>query len=148
MPNLIDRLISKVDTLRQKAADKFGLPPFDMYHVSRTYTSGIIGDGAFTDVETLLSPPPMLKFAGGDQLERGGRSDDRTLTATEVSLTYTENWLQGQPRVAGVETFFKLVERNSTTEADTTYWQLSAVPEAMRDEICWILKFNRYVICP
>lgn len=148
MPNLIDKLITKVDSLRQKAADKFGLPPFNMYRVIRTYTSGIIGDGAFTDVETLLSPPPMIKFTGGDVLERGGRQDDRSMTATEVSLSYPENWLQGEPKAAGVQVFYKLIERNSTTFADTTYWVLSAIPEAHRDEIGWILRFTRFTICP
>lgn len=147
MPNLIDKLITKVDTLRQKAADKFGLPPFDMYRVVRTYASGIIGDGAFVDVATKLSPPPMIKFQGGDVLERGGRDDQRTMTATEVSLSYTENWLQGDPKSSGQEVFYKLVERNSTTAADTTYWILTAVPEAMRDEICWILKFRNRLSC-
>ncbi len=146
--NLIDKLITKVDSLRQKAADKFGLPPFNMYRVMRTYSSGIIGDGAYTDDSTLLSPPPMIKFAGGDALERGGRHDDRTMTAVEISLSYTENWLQGADRVAGQEVFYKLVERNATTEADTTYWQLTAVPEAVRDEIYWKLQFRRYEICP
>lgn len=148
MPNLIDKLITKVDTLRQKAADKFGLPAFDMYRVIRTYPSGIIGDGAFTDEETKLVPPPMVKFRGGDALTRGGRHDDRSMVATEVSLAYTENWLEGQPLQPGQECFYKLVERNETTEADTTYWILSAVPEALRDEICWRLEFKRYEICP
>lgn len=147
MPNLIDKLITKVDSLRQKAADKFGLPPFDMYRVIRTYASGIIGDGSYTDLETLLSPPPMVKFTGGDKLERGGKVDARTMTATEVSLSYTEDWLQGEGLVAGQECFYKLVERNSTTAADTTYWIMSAIPEAQRDEINWILKFRRYEIC-
>lgn len=148
MPNLIDKLITKVDSLRQKAADKFGLPAFDMYRVMRTYASGTIGEGAFVDAETLLSPPPMVKFQGGDVLERGGRHDNRTMTAKEVSLSYTEDWLQGEPLAAGQQCFYKLVERNSTTAADTTYWILSAVPEAERDEINWILRFRRFEICP
>lgn len=147
MPNLIDKLIPKVDTLRQKAANKFGLPPFDMVRVVRTYTSGIVGDGSFTDDETELSPPPMIKFAGGDKLERGGKFDSRTMTATEVSLSYAEDWLQGDPKAAGQEVFYKLVERNSTTFAGTTYWVLTAVPEAMRDEICWKLSFRSRLFC-
>jgi hypothetical protein len=151
MPNLIDKLITKVDTLRQKAADKFGLPPFDMYRVVRTYPSGIVmdeSDGPPVIEETLLRPPPMIKFRGGDVLERGGRRDDRTMQATEVSLSYTENWLQGDPKAAGQEVLYKLVERNSTTAADTTYWILSAIPETVRDEVCWMLNFKRYEVCP
>ena len=145
--NLIDKLITKVDLLRQKAADKFGLPPFDMYRVVRTYTSGIIGDGVYTEDSTLLSPPPMVKFDGKDKLERGGRHDQRTLTATEVSLSYEENWLQGEPAGAGEICYYKLVERNSTTLADTTTWILDAIPEAQRDEIGWKLSFRRFDMC-
>lgn len=118
-----------------------------MYRVVRVYGSGIVGDGSFTDTETLLSPPPMIRFSGGDELERGGRYDHREMTATEVSLSYTENWLQGEPTAAGTQVFYKLVERNSTTAADTTTWVLSSVPEAQRDEIGWKLKFKRFVIC-
>lgn len=147
MPNLIDKLIPKVDLLRQKAADKFGLPPFDMYRVIRTYTSGIIGDGAYTEVETKLSPPPAVKFSGGDRLGHGGRQDERKLTATEVSLSYEENWLQGEPLANGQVCYYKLVERNSTTAADTTTWMLDGVPEAIRDQLYWKLQFRRFDMC-
>lgn len=147
MPNLIDKLIPKVDLLRQKAADKFGLPPFDMYRVIRTYASGIIGDGSYTESETLLSPPPMVKFDGGDRLERGGRHDQRTMVATEVSLSYTENWLQGETLSSGQVCFYRLDERNSTTNADSTTWILSAIPETERENIGWKLKFKRYDMC-
>lgn len=147
MPNLIDKLIPKVDLLRQKAADKFGLPPFNMYRVIRTYASGIIGDGSYTEAETLLSPPPMISFSGGDRLERGGRHDQRTMKATEVSLSYTEDWLQGEPLAAGQMIYYKLVDRNSTTAQDTTTWQLDRVPEQVRDQIYWELSFRRFDAC-
>lgn len=144
--NLIDRLTSKVDTIRQKAADRFGLPAFDMYRVYRTYSSGIIGDGAFVDVSTVIYPTPKIVFKGQDVLEHGGRFDKRTMTATEISLTYTENWLQGDPKAAGEQCFYKLVERNGQG-ADTTYWILDRVPEAKREEINWELNFKRFTVC-
>lgn len=146
MPNLIDKLIPKVDLLRLKAANKFGLPPFDMYRVIRTYASGIIGDGSYTEAETLLSPPPMVKFDGKDALERGGRRDARTMEATEVSLSYAENWLQGE-LTSGQVCYYRLDERNSTTEADSTTWVLSAIPETERENIGWKLKFRRFDMC-
>lgn len=147
MPNLIDKLITKVDLLRQKAADKFGLPAFDMYRIVRTYTSGIIGDGSYTEASTLLSPPPMVKFTGAEILEHGGKRDHRKMVATEVSLSYAENWLQGEPLSPGQVCYYKLVERNSTTAADTTTWVLEAIPETQRDQICWELKFRRFDMC-
>lgn len=147
MPNLIDKLIPKVDLLRQKAADKFGLPPFNMYRVIRTYASGTIGDGSYTESETLLSPPPMVEFSGGDDLERGGRRDARKMKATEVSLSYTEDWLQGEGLTSGQQCYYKLVDRNTTTFQDTTTWVLDRVPEQTRDQIYWELNFRRFDMC-
>jgi hypothetical protein len=146
MPNLIDKLINKVDAVRQKAADRFGLPAHNVYRVVRTYASGRIGDGSFTDQEDLIYPTPAVKFTGSDQFEHGGRFDNRNLTITEVSLTYQENWLQGDPKSPGQEVFYKLVERNGQG-ADTTYWILTGVPECVRGEVYWKLSLHRYTIC-
>lgn len=147
MPNLIDKLIPKVDLLRQKAADKFGLPAFNMYRVIRTYASGTIGEGSYTEVSTLLSPPPMIKFTGADELQHGGRRDARKMKATEVSLSYTENWLQGEPLAAGDIIYYKLVDRNTTTSQDPTTWVLEKIPEQERDQIYWELDFRRFDAC-
>ncbi|HEY6020225.1 MAG TPA: hypothetical protein VIY48_10075 [Candidatus Paceibacterota bacterium] len=146
MPNLIDKLITKVDTVRQNAADRFGLPAHNVYRVVRTYGSGIIGDGTYTDQEDLITPTPMCKFTGGDDFEHGGRADKRNLTISEVSLTYQENWLQGDPKSPGQEVFYKLVERNSQG-ADTTYWILTQVPEVFRGKVSWKLHLHRYTRC-
>lgn len=147
MPNLIDKLISKVDTVRQKAADKFGLPAHNMSRVMRTWSGGEIGSGTPTDVVTLITPTPRITFGGPDlRLERHGLSDQRTMKATEVSLTFTESFLQGLPRLAGQECFYKLVERNGQGAA-TTYWILSQIPLVARDEINWELEFKHYTVC-
>lgn len=146
MPNLIDKLINKVDTVRQKAADRFGLPAHDVYRVVRTYTGGVIGDGAYTDQTDIIYPTPAVKFTGQDTFENGGRFDNRSVTLTEVSLTYQENWLQGDPKSPGQECFYKLVERNSQG-ADTTYWILTSVPEVVRGEVYWMLKMHRFTVC-
>lgn len=147
MPNLIDKLITKVDSVRQKAADKFGLPAFNLYRVVRTYSSGTIGEGAHTDSETVVTPTPTIKFSGEDKFERGGRTDGRTMTASEISLTYKQNWFYGEPKSAGQEIFYKLVERNGQGQA-TTYWQLIAIPLVERNEINWVLTFGPYIVCP
>lgn len=145
--NLIDKLIAKVDKVRQRAADRLGLPAHNMYRVLRTWSGGEIGSGTATDLETLITPTPQIKFSGKDQLFPHGRNDHRTMEATEISLTFTENFLQGEPKAAGQECFYKLVERNGQ-EADTTYWILNATPEVMRDKICWKISFQNYTVCP
>jgi hypothetical protein len=146
MANLIDKLINKVDSLRQKAADKFGLPAHNLYRVVRTWSGGEIGGGSVTTVETLITPTPQIEFTGGQRLDPHGRVDDRRMVATEISLTYTENFLQGDPKAAGQEVFYKLVERNSQG-ADTTYWVLANIPLVVRDEIYWKLEFSPYLVC-
>ncbi len=147
MPNLIDRLIPKVDTLRQRAADRFGLPAHNMYRVFRTWSGGELGSGVSSDLVTLITPTPKIKFAGEDRLFPHGREDNRTMSATEISLTYTENFLQGDPKLPGQECFYKLMERNGQG-ADTTYWILVSTPEVIRDEICWTLHFKNFTVCP
>jgi hypothetical protein len=147
MPNLIDKLTSKVDNVRQKAADKFGLPAHNMYRVLRTWSGGDIGSGTPTDVVTLITPTPKIEFEGGFRLDPNGLVDERKMKATGVSLTFTENFLQGDPKTSGQECFYKLVERNGQG-ADTTYWILNRVPTAMRNKVYWELDFSHYVVCP
>lgn len=147
MPNLIDKLIGKVDTVRQRAADKFGLPAHNMFRVLRTWDGGAIGYGTPTTVETLITPTPHIEFAGKDRLDPQGLVDARTMTATQVSLTFQENFLQGQTLGAGQECYYKLVERNGQG-ADTTYWILTAIPEVERNKIGWKLQFRVFTVCP
>lgn len=143
---LIDKLVSKVDTIRQRAADKFGLPTHNVYRVERTWSGGEIGVGTATDSLVLLTPTPKVVFSGSERLEPHGRVDDRKMVMTEVSLTYTENYLQGEPRAAGVELFYMLVERNFQ-ESDPTTWVVSNIPTVQRGSIDWRLEFKPYRIC-
>lgn len=146
MPNLIDKLISKVDTVRQKAADKFGLPAHNMYRVLRTWSGGEISVGNATVIETLITPTPRIEFSGNLEPTPHGLEDKRKMKAYEVSLTFTENFLQAEPRQPGQECFYKLVERNGQG-ADTTYWVMSNVPLVVREEISWELEFRPFINC-
>jgi hypothetical protein len=141
--NLVDKLITKVDTLRQTFADKFGLPSFDLYQIVRTWTGGEVGSGNHSSVVTKITPTPKVTFKGGEKMLTAGREDDRTMRAENISLTYIENFLQGDPKAAGVEVFFKLVERNAQG-ADSTTWVLSGVPQAMRSKVGWMMDFVHY----
>jgi len=147
LPNLIDRLITRVDLIRQKSADKFGLPAHNMYRVLRSWSGGQVGDGTPTVTETLLTPTPHVKFGGKDKLLPIGREDDRKMVATEISLTFQEDFFTGGTLPVGQEIFYKLVERNGQGAA-TTYWILDRTPEVMRDEVCWKLTFTHYTVCP
>ncbi len=146
MPNLIDKLISKVDTVRQKAADKFGLPSFNVYRVLRTWSGGELGNGTASDVVTVLEPTPKVEFTGGYRLDHDGLMDERKAKVTELSLNYLSDFLTGSPRVAGQECIFKFVERNGQGQPDS-YWTLTAPPIVNRDEIYWELELSHYVVC-
>jgi hypothetical protein len=146
MPNLIDKLISKVNTVRQKAADKFGLPAHNMYRVLRSWSGNEIGVGTPTDLETLITPTPKIEFTGKIELTQFGLEDKRKMKASEISLTFQENFLQGDPKLPGQECFYKLVERNGQG-ADTTYWTLINIPLVEREEINWVLEFGPATVC-
>ncbi len=146
MANLIDKLINKVDTIRQRAADRFGLPSFDLYRVYRVWSGGEVGSGTSTDTETLITPTPHVTITGHQRLDPHGRVDERRMKAKDISLTYTENYLQGDPKAPGEECFYKLVARYAQAE-DTTYWILRTIPLAMRGKLGWELEFRPYLIC-
>lgn len=143
MPNLIDKLVTKVDTIRQRAADRFGLPRFNLYRVLRTWDGGEVGAGNPTSQVDLITPTPRIELSGKDVLLAPGRDEGRTMKAYEISLTYTESFLKGDPKSAGQECYYRLVERNAQG-AKTTTWILIAPPQAIRDEINWELGFGHY----
>lgn len=143
MSNLVDKLIPKIDGLRQTFADKFGLRAFDLYQIIRIWDGGEVGAGNPSSVVTKITPTPKIKFTGEQKLETPGREEDRRVEARNTSLTYTESQLTGDPKVPGTEVFYKLVERNGQAET-VTYWILASVPEVERGKIGWHLKFRHY----
>ncbi len=152
MANLVDKLITKVDRIRQRVnVDKVGVRRYHLFRVIRSWDGGEVGDGTPTIVSTEITPSPAIAFGGrNDRLEGNGRVDESTMIATEVSLTYQEMWLQGYPLSAGQECYYRLTERNAQG-AQTTYWVLSTTPVADRCEerdgnIQWVLKFIRYEV--
>jgi hypothetical protein len=147
---LVDRLISKVDRIRQRVnVDKVGVRRYDLVRVIRTWSGGEVGDGSITDSETTLSPAPAITLGReSDRLSGRGRVPVGKMQATEISLTYTEAFLQGTPLGAGQECFYKLVERNVAQAAGTTYWVMENTPEADRCEepggnIQWVANFRQ-----
>ena len=142
MPNLIDRLITKVDTIRQRAADRFGLPSYNLYRVIRTYTGDEVGEGSYTDSNALITPTPMVEIKASDMLQGGGRVEVGTMVAKEISLNYTEAYLKGTGLAANQACFYKLTERNSQATA-TTYWIITSV-RPHREELNWVIDFKRY----
>lgn len=146
MPTLIDKLITRVDSVRSRVHAKIGDRRFTVARVIRTYASGEIGDGGFTDAELAITPDPEVDFAERrDTLERG-RTERGTCTIREISLTYT--YAQLRPTlVAGQQAFYKITDSKGHGQP-VSYWVLSREPEADRCEtmdgnLQWVLTLVR-----
>lgn len=149
MANVVDKLIAKVDQIRQRVnVSKVGVRRYKLSRVIRTWNAGEVGDGFPTDVVSELTPAPAITLGKeNDRLGGRGRISVGSMQATEVSLTYTQSFLQGYPLTTGQECFYKLEELNSSQGATITYWTLVNTPEADRCEepggnIQWILNFR------
>lgn len=95
--NLVDSLIpGVVDGLRGDLHPLFGVRAFRVYTLRRTYPSGVIGGGIFTDVLTEITPQPLVKpWHLRYDLEPCGLNEAGYVSLSEVSLTYTEAELTG-----------------------------------------------------
>jgi hypothetical protein len=148
-PKLIDRLVSKIDRIRQRVnVDKVGVRRYRLFRVIRTWDGGEVGDGLFyLNTEEITPAPEVTLGKSRDRLVGAGRVDAGTMTATEVSLTYSESYLF--PTLSsGQECYYRLTEMNPPQGYATTYWHLDTKPEADRAEkvsgnVQWILNFTR-----
>jgi hypothetical protein len=144
----MDRLISKVDTIRQRVnVDKVGVRRFRLYRVIRTWSGGEVGDGTASLSVTEITPAPAITLGKSrDAMNGRGRVEVGSMVASEISLSYTEADLQ-PTLTSGQELYYRMVEMNDHG-AHTTYWHLMATPEADRCEtpsgnLQWILSFQR-----
>lgn len=149
---LVDRLITKVDAIRQRVnSSKVGVRRFRLYLVIRSWSGSEVGDGDATVSAMEITPAPAITLGKArDALSGRGRIEVGSMIAMEVSLGYSEADLQ-PTLTAGQELYYRLVEKNADQGASTTYWILSATPEADRCEtpggnLQWILNFTRATI--
>lgn len=149
MANLIDRLITRVDRIRQRInVTSVGVRRFKLYRVVRTWSGGEVGDGTSSSAVLEITPAPAITLGKApDPLNGRGRVEVGSMVASEVSLSYTEAQLM-PALTAGQELYYRLVEANPAQAYHTTYWVLSGNPEADRCEtpagnIQWILSFRR-----
>jgi hypothetical protein len=150
MPKLIDRLVSKIDLIRQRVnVDKVGVRRYQLFRVLRTWSDGEVGGGIYiADTQEITPAPAITLGQSKDQMSGRGRVESWTMTATNISLRYSEGFLYPLPLAKGQELYYKLVEMNSTQAARPSYWIVSCRPEADRDETTtgdtqWIMNFAR-----
>jgi hypothetical protein len=148
-PKLIDRLIPKVDRIRQRInVAKVGVRRFQLFRVIRSWDGGEVGDGVPSYDQQEITPAPAIALADSrDALNGRGRVEVGSMEATEVSLTYEQTYLM-PVLYPGQECYYKLVEMNVPQAQRTTFWILKNSPEADRCEtvngnIQWIMRFTR-----
>lgn len=147
---LVDRLIPVVDRIRDRVNDKFvGVRRFKLTRVIRTWSSEV-GEGTATIDNLEITPSPAIEQGQNrDQLNGAGRVENGRMTATEVSLRYTESDLF--PSLSpGQELYYRLEELNSHGK-HTTYWILDSDPDSDRCEtingnLQWVMDFTRATI--
>ena len=87
---LVDELIGVVDEVRGTVHGALGTRPYRVYLLRRSWDGGRPGVGNFTDVETEILPPPMVRPAIDKQLRPAGPEEEGNVVLTDISLTFTE----------------------------------------------------------
>lgn len=97
---LVDSLVPDViDGLRDELNPEFGIRSYKVYRVIRTWSGTQPGDGTPTDVAGELRPQPRVKFWDGFRFQEdpSGLNSNGRVQLTEVSLSYSESDLTGNP---------------------------------------------------
>jgi hypothetical protein len=97
---LVDSLVPDViDGLREDLHPQFGVRAYRVYRVIRTWSGRVAGEGVATDDAGELRPQPLVWQWDGLRFEQAtcGIEELGEVKLTEVSLTYTEGQLTGQP---------------------------------------------------
>lgn len=112
---LVDSLVPDViDGLREELHPEFGVRAYRVYRVLRTWSGQVEGEGDPTDVAHELRPQPRVKIWDGVQWVQAvcGIRELGEVRLTEVSLTYTEGQLTGQPLGKNQTCFYAIGEGN------------------------------------
>jgi hypothetical protein len=97
--NLVDDLLSVIDDVRGDLHPALGVRQFRVFTVLRTWSGEERGDGTFNEVETELTPQPLVEaFKRVDRLEPSGLDEADVVRVSELSLTYTEAEITGPGR--------------------------------------------------
>lgn len=109
--NLVDEIAVIADELRDDLHTEFGVRQWDCYLAKAVWSGGVVGSGAKSiNYVKKLVPSPRVKLTDRHDLTEGGLQETGTATLREVSLTYSQADLLGEPMAAGEEFFYVLVD--------------------------------------
>jgi len=143
--NLVDSLLSVVDDLRGSLHPAMGVRQWRVFVRLRTWSGGRVGAGSPTDVDTELLPQPLVE--SDDRylaVESGGLDEMGSIMLSEISLTYTEDELDGGSNVAGREVLYVLSDALGGQALSDRLYQLMEPPKPDRVKtIGWVVKLRR-----
>lgn len=143
---LVDSLLPVVDVLRDLNRT-FGTRSWQVFTVKRTWSGARRGEGTSADVETEITPQPMVVDKRGRVLDPAGMHEENSVQLREVSLTYTETELLGYVGgdvPANVDWLYKLVGTHGQLQV-TRYFEVGKQPPVADREksIGWIVTLER-----
>jgi hypothetical protein len=139
--NLVDSLLDVVDDLRDGLHTSMGVRHWRVFVQRRAWDGGEVGEGVLTTTETEITPQPLVTTDLRNELTPAGIREAGSVMLSEVSLTYTEAELTGNPAV-NEEWVYVLREAHGQLMEDRFY-SLAAPPMPDRIEtIGWILKLR------
>jgi len=148
---LVDSLVPDViDGLREQLHPVFGVRAYRVYRVIRSWSGGEIGEGEMTDVAGELRPQPRVKIWDGLKFVQAvcGIRELGDVKLTEVSLTYSDADLTGQPLEAHQEMFLALGEAHGQA-SPLRLWAHTQPPFIDREvDMGWVLHLRRVEAAP
>lgn len=143
--NLIDELLPMIDELRGDLHPMFGVRPFRVFAVTRTWAGQMVGEGDYTDQVVEILPQPKVEQWDGYKwaLLATGVHEEGLIRLTEVSLTYTHAELTGalETDQRNQQFFFRLTDDYGQANEDRIL-RHSRPPFPDREKtmgwVCWL----------
>jgi len=140
--NLVDSLLEVVDDLRDGLHTSMGVRHWRVYVQRRAWDGGEIGEGVRTITEVEITPQPLVSTDLRHQLTPAGLMEAGSIALSEVSLTYTEAELTGDPVGEAEEWVYVLRDAHGQEMADR-YFTIAAPPMPDRiDTIGWVIRLR------
>jgi len=137
---LVDSLVTDViDGLREELHPQFGVRPYRLFVVRRTWDGEAVGDGGFIDRENEIRPQPRVQNLGHFDQHPGGTVERGEVKVTEVSLSYHYQELMGAGLGANEEILIRIDEAHGQGNPPR-YFRHSRPPFVDRErDMGWVL---------